>query len=63
MTSERACDWTGVRLVETTADAVTGVTVRTTCPEAMAATSAGAAAVGTALCCACTTWAAAVPAA
>lgn len=56
VTIGRVCDWTGLRVVETTVDAVTGVTARTPCPAAMATTSAGAAAV-TALCCAWTTWA------
>ncbi len=61
-TSVRVWDWPGVRLVDTTADAVTGVTALTLWPVAMATTSAGAAVAGTALCWVWTTWAVAVPA-
>lgn len=58
VTSER----TGLIVVETTADAVTGVTALTAWPVAMATTSAGAAVAVTVLCCAWTTCAPAVPA-
>lgn len=60
-TSVRVWDWPGVRLVDTTADAVTGVTALTLWPVAMVTTSAGAAVVGTVLCWVWTTWAVAVP--
>lgn len=61
--SHQFWDWPGVKLLDTTADAVTGVTALTPCPVAMATTSAGAAAAVTALCWVWTNWAVAVPAA